>query len=179
MRKISILTILLTISLFGQELKVKAKLFNTDQKTGISIDILRIPRVIYFNDDSIISKIIFKLFTNQPINLKKTKAKFNFIYITDLIQVMKICVLQKNTKFRILNVFNNTPPIFLSDVAHKIRNLTGKKNKISLIGNNSIEHNPLSLLISNKFTKHSLNWKPKFSLIKIIKKLITLYEFKN
>lgn len=37
MKKILILTILLTVSLLGQELKIKAKLFNTDQKTGISV----------------------------------------------------------------------------------------------------------------------------------------------
>ena len=154
-------------------------LFDFYQKTGVSVDILRIPRVIYFNDESIISKIIIKFFKNQKIFLKKTKAKFNFIFMTDLIQAMKICLLQEKTDFRILNIFNNTAPISSLDMAKKIKNLIKKKNKISLIKNNSIEHNPFNLFISNKFTKHSLNWTPKFSLIKIIKKLIIHYEFKN
>ena len=37
MKKIIILTILATLSLFAEELQVKAKLFNSDQKTGISV----------------------------------------------------------------------------------------------------------------------------------------------
>ena len=37
MKKIIILTILTTLSLFAEELQVKAKLFNSDQKTGISV----------------------------------------------------------------------------------------------------------------------------------------------
>lgn len=37
MKKIIILTILSTLALFAEELQVKAKLFNSDQKTGISV----------------------------------------------------------------------------------------------------------------------------------------------
>ena len=37
MKRIIILTVFLAVSLFSQELKVKAKLFNADQKTGISV----------------------------------------------------------------------------------------------------------------------------------------------
>ena len=37
MKQIIILTVFLVLTLFSQELKIKAKLFNADQKTGISI----------------------------------------------------------------------------------------------------------------------------------------------
>jgi len=37
MKKTIFLTIFLTATLFSQELKVKAKLFNADQKTGVSV----------------------------------------------------------------------------------------------------------------------------------------------
>lgn len=37
MKQIIILTVFLTLSLFSEELRVKAKVFNADQKTGVSV----------------------------------------------------------------------------------------------------------------------------------------------
>ena len=154
-------------------------LYNFYKKTFVSVDILRIPRVVYFDDKGIISKIIINFLTNKNIFLKKIRAKFNFIFIDDLITAMNICAVQKNTRFRILNIFNDSRPVSLLNIAQKIKNITGKRNIINLANHYSINHNPTRLSVSNRFAKSSLNWRPLFSLEKIIKKLITHYESKK
>ena len=154
-------------------------LYNFYKKTFVSVDILRIPRVVYFEDKGIISKIIINFLTNKNIFLKKIRAKFNFIFIDDLITAMNICAVQKNTRFRILNIFNDSRPASLLNIAQKIKNITGKRNIINLANHYSINHNPTCLSISNRFAKSSLNWRPLFSLEKIIKKLISHYESKK
>jgi len=61
MKQIILLTILLTLNLFSQELKIKAKVFNSDEKTGISIfkgdvhvtkgsDVLNAQKVVIYTD---------------------------------------------------------------------------------------------------------------------------------
>ena len=92
---------------------------------------------------------------------------------------MNICAVQKNTRFRILNIFNDSRPASLLNIAQKIKNITGKRNIINLANHYSINHNPTCLSISNRFAKSSLNWRPLFSLEKIIKKLISHYESKK
>ena len=154
-------------------------LYNFYKKTDVSVDILRFPRVVCFNDPGIISKIITSFVKKKPISLKKLKTKFNFIYIDDLISAMKICLLQKNTKFRILNIFNNSPPETLQSIAKKIKNILRLKNKIVLVGKYLNDYNPQELYISTKFTQRSLNWRAKFNFDSIIRKLITFYESKN
>jgi len=154
-------------------------LYNFYKKTFVSVDILRIPRVVYFDDKGIINKIIINFLTNKNIFLKKIRAKFNFIFIDDLITAMNICVVQKNTRFRILNIFNDSKPASLLSIAQKIKNITGKRNIINLANHYSINHNPKRLSVSNRFAKSSLNWRPLFSLEKIITKLITHYESKK
>ena len=63
MKKILILTILLTTCMFGEDLKIKSKLFNTDQKIGISTfeenvniikgtDELNASKVIVYTDEN-------------------------------------------------------------------------------------------------------------------------------
>jgi UDP-glucose 4-epimerase len=154
-------------------------LYNFYKKTLISVDILRIPRVVYFDDKGIISKIIINLISNKNIFLKKIRAKFNFIFIDDLITAMNICAVQKNTRFRILNIFNDSRPVSLLNIAKKIKNITGKRNIINLANHYSFNHNPTRLNVSNRFAKSSLNWRPMFSLEKIITKLIMHYESKK
>ena len=102
-----------------------------------------------------------------------------FIFIDDLISAMNICVTQQNTKFRILNIFNDCRPASLSTIVRKITNIIGKKIKIYLLNHKANNHNPESLSVSNKFTKSSLNWKPLFSLERIIITLIKSYQPKK
>jgi len=153
-------------------------LYNFYKKTFVSIDILRIPRVVYFGDNGFISKIIIKFFTNKEF-FKKFSTRFNFIFIDDLISAMNICAAQKNTKFRILNIFNDSRPASLSTIVGKITNITKIKSKIYLLNHNENNYNPKSLNVSNKFTKSSLNWKPLFSLERIIIILLNYYQSKK
>jgi nucleoside-diphosphate-sugar epimerase len=153
-------------------------LYNFYKKTTISVDILRMPRVVYFDDNGIISKIIMDFFTNK-IFIKKFNTRFNFIFIDDLISAMNICVAQQNTKFRILNIFNDCRPASLLTIVRKITNIIGKKCKIYLVNHKVNNHNPTGLNVSNKFTKSSLNWKPLFSLERIIIALVNYYQLKK
>jgi len=153
-------------------------LYNFYKKTNIAVDILRIPRVVYFGDNGLISKIITNFFTNK-IFFKKFHTRFNFIFIDDLISAMNICATQPNTKFRILNIFNDSKPASLSTIVRKITNIIGKKSKIYLVNHKANNHNPEGLIISNQFTKSSLNWKPLFGLERIIITLIKSYQQKK
>tara|TARA_E500000178_G_scaffold354814_1_gene425205 strand:+ start:981 stop:1898 length:918 start_codon:yes stop_codon:yes gene_type:complete len=154
-------------------------LFNFYKNTSINVDILRIPRVIYPNDNSVISVIIKKTYLNKKIILKKAKSNFNFIFIDDLIDAMMISSKQINSKFRILNIFNNSKPVSLLQIVNKIKKIYGGNKKVLLDNSAAIDHNPINLNISNKFAKKSLSWQPKFSFQKIINKLTNTYELRK
>ena len=140
---------------------------------------MRIPRVIYPNDNSVISVIIKKTYLNKKIILKKAKSNFNFIFIDDLIDAMMISSKQINSKFRILNIFNNSKPVSLLQIVNKIKKIYGGNKKVLLDNSAAIDHNPINLNISNKFAKKSLSWQPKFSFQKIINKLTNTYELRK
>ena len=94
--------------------------------------------------------------------------------------VFNSCLVKKNTGFRILNIFSDSKPFSLEFIAKKIAINLNKNVRIQFIkGKNFIEHNPLNLHISNNYSKKTLKWKPAYSIDRIIKKLINLYESKN
>jgi len=155
-------------------------LYNFYFNNLIDVDILRIPRVIFNDDKNLISSMIVSSFKKNKIYLSPTKAKFNFIYSDDLMDAFEACLIQKNTGFRILNIFNNSMPISPLSIAKVIKTRTNKKTKIfKLKKNNKVEHNPLNLIVSNSYSNKDLKWKPKFNNNRIINKLIKFYETKN
>ncbi len=83
--------------------------------------------------------------------------------------------------FQILNIFNNSSPKKLLFLAKKIKKSIRNSDKIKInqINNSSYDHNPTEIKASNKLSKKLLNWRPKFSLDKIIKKQIKYYEDKK
>ena len=150
-------------------------LHNFYNKSKVNIDILRIPRVVGVSNNDLISNMITTAKKKNKIYLKKTKVKFNFIHINDLLNTFHICLSKYKTDFRILNIFNDSKPLTLKDIANKIRVILGKKLKINFLQKkNIIEHNPLNLRISNVDTKKKLSWKPLFGIDKIIREIINI-----
>ena len=94
---------------------------------------------------------------------------------------MKNSLNKKVKGFKILNIFNNSKPQKLIILAKKIKKniRISEKIKIHEINNPPNNHNPTEIIVSNLLTKKILNWKPKFSLDKIINKQIKYYEDKK
>jgi len=166
------------INYYGASKLIAEKiLYNFYEKSKINIDILRIPRVIGVRNDDIISKIIISAKKKNKIYLSKTNAKFNFIHINDLLDAFNLCLSKTKTGFRILNIFNNSKPLKLKDIAKKINVNLNKNLKINYINKKKItEHNPLDLRISNIDTKKKLKWKPLFDIDKIIRELVNIQK---
>ena len=152
-------------------------LFNFFKNNSISIDILRFPRVISLNKYNLISRIKESVIKKKLVYLNKSNSAFNFIYIDDFLSALKSCMLQKDTKFRILNLFNNSKPIRLKNIIKIFKKELKINFKVKLKKNKSLlDHNPNYLVVSNKSTKRILKWKPKFSNHKIINKIIGINE---
>ena len=155
-------------------------LYKFYKENSICIDILRIPRVVFDKVDNSILSMLINAIEKKRIILNNTKAKFNFIYFEDLIRSLLICFNQKNTGFRILNIFNNSKPMSLYLIAKLIKNKINNNFKIFYLKKKyNNEHNPLNLIVSNKETKKILKWKPLFDNNKIVTKLIKIYEIKK
>lgn len=155
-------------------------LYNFYKKNNVSIDILRVPRVIDYEIKNLISTMIVSINKKKKIIINNTKAKYNFIHTEDLIAAFEACLKQDNTGFRILNIFNNSKPLSLYDIAKYIKKLISNNLKIVILKTKSnIEHNPQGLIVTNKLSKKLLKWKPKWSNKKIINKMIKEYEFKK
>ena len=138
---------------------------------------LRFPRVIIEKKNNLIAKMKNSALKNNKIYLSNTNLRLNFIYINDLILAFEKCMYQTNTKFRILNIFNNSGPISLKNLAKEIKKKLKIKIQIKFISDNSIKnHNPQNLRISNKLTKKVLNWKPLCNNSQIIEKIINNNE---
>ena len=155
-------------------------LYSFYKKNNVSIDILRVPRVIDYEIKNLISTMIESTNKKKKITINNTKAKYNFIHTEDLIAAFEACLKQDNTGFRILNIFNNSKPLSLYDIAKYIKKLINNNLKIVILKTKSnIEHNPKGLIVTNKLSKKLLKWKPKWSNKKIINKMIKEYEFKK
>ena len=147
-------------------------LFNYWKKYRISIDIMRIPRVISKNENNLISKIIKDTERKKIIKIN-TKNSFNFIYIDDLLSALNKSILQMKMQFRILNIFNNSKGHSIKEITKIIENIQKSRIRTKYqIKKNFRDHNPINLKISNTVTKKRLKWKPLFSTKKIIKELI-------
>ena len=148
-------------------------LHNYFKKNSISIDVLRFPRVIIKQKNNLIVKMKNSALKNNKIYLSNSNLRLNFIYINDLLSAFEKCMYQTNTKFRILNIFNNSGPINLKNLAKEIKKKLKIKIHIKFISDSGIKnHNPQNLKISNKLTKKVLNWKPILNNSQIIKKII-------
>ena len=121
--------------------------------------------------------MIYNAKFKKKIIIKKTKAKFNFLHIDDLLGAINKSIFQLKSKYRILNIYNDSDALTLKDIAKHIRSALKSKVKIDYFKyNNFVEHNPINLSISNKDTKKQLMWKPKISNRKIIEKLVKINE---
>lgn len=155
-------------------------LYNFFKKNNVNVDILRVPRVIDYEIKNLMSTMIEGANKKKKIIINNTKAKFNFIHTEDLISAFEACLKKDNTGFRILNIFNNSKPLSLYDIAKYIKKLINNNSKIVISKTKSnIEHNPQGLIVSNKLSKKLLKWKPKWSNKKIINKMIKEYELKK
>lgn len=151
-------------------------LLNFFKKNKVNVDILRIPRVIQNNKD-FISNMINQAFQYKKIIINQSKASFYFLHIDDLIEAVNISINRINTKFRILNLVNNSKSVNLKYLAKNIKVLFSSPVDIKLKNiKNFKEHNPINHVISNIQTKKILKWHPKISTKMIIKKKYLYYE---
>ena len=130
------------------------------EKKNISVDIIRTPRVISIKQESFIRNISKKIDLKKSL-LINSNNQLNLIYVTDLINALIKCLNKINSKFRILNVFNNDQPISIEKIMKIILKIKGKKNKIKFNKKKIYDHNPINLKISNSDTKIKLGWNPK------------------
>tara|TARA_X000000950_G_C13910264_1_gene658713 strand:+ start:2093 stop:3028 length:936 start_codon:yes stop_codon:yes gene_type:complete len=156
-------------------------LYNFYKEKKVSVIILRFPRVIAFGQKNILSVMTRSAIYKKKITINKENTKFNFIHEEDLVSAMKNSLNKKVKGFKILNIFNNSKPQKLIILAKKIKKniRISEKIKIHEINNPPNNHNPTEIIVSNLLTKKILNWKPKFSLDKIINKQIKYYEDKK
>lgn len=151
-------------------------LLNFFKKNKVNVDILRIPRVIQNNKD-FISNMINQAFKSKKIIINQSKASFYFLHIDDLIDAVNISINQINTKFRILNLVNNSKSVDLKYLAKNIKVLFSSPIDIKLKNiKNFKDHNPINHVISNIQAKEILKWHPKISTKMIIKKKYLYYE---
>jgi nucleoside-diphosphate-sugar epimerase len=154
-------------------------LYNYFKKKLTCIDILRFPRVITLTNENLIVKLKTKVMSNKKIYLDNLNLKFNFIFINDLLSAFENCINQKNSKFRVLNIFNNSKPISLAEIIKVIKKELLINFEIKYLKNKLLKnHNPINLKVSNKFTKELLKWKPEFTNKQIIKKIVNKNEIK-
>lgn len=159
------------------KLMAEKYLFNYQKKKKISVDILRFPRVVTKKSKNLINKIINTCLKNKKLYLYKSKIKFNFIYIDDLINSVDLCLKKSKTGFRIFDVFNDNKSVSLNTLTKMIVGRLEKKIKIKFHKNKfASEHNPFDIKISNNYTKRELGWIPLFSLKKIVKHLVDFHE---
>ena len=149
-------------------------MLNFFKKNKVNVDILRIPRVIQNNKD-FISNMINQAFKSKKIIINQSKASFYFLHIDDLIDAVNISINQINTKFRILNLVNNSKSVDLKYLAKNIKVLFSSPIDIKLKNiKNFKDHNPINHVISNIQAKEILKWHPKISTKMIIKKISLL-----
>ena len=154
-------------------------LHNFFKKTLISIDILRFPRVVCNNKNNLIIKLKNKAIKKNKIYLNNLNLKLNFLHISDFLSAIEKCIFQTSTKFRILNIFNNSKPISIKNLIKVIKQKLKIKLDIELINGKSIKnHNPQNLEISNKLSKKILKWKPMFNNSQIINEIIENNEIR-
>lgn len=156
-------------------------LYNFYKEKKVSVIILRFPRVIAFNEKNILSNMTHSAIYKKKIIIKKNKTKFNFIHEEDLLSAMLNSLDKRVKGFKILNIFNNSKPKKLLDLARQIKKIVkaSKKIKIDEKSNLSYEHNPIEIKVSNSSARKILNWKPKFSLDKMIERQIKHHEDKK
>ena len=154
-------------------------LYSHFKKNQISIDILRFPRVISENSKNFIYNFIIDILKKKKVSIDNPKNKFNLIFIKDLLSALVSSVSTSENKFRIFNIFNNSKAISLGKIMKVLRNDLKINFKIKTLSKNARKnHNPQNLKITNNYSKKELNWKPKLSNLQIIKKIISLDEFK-
>lgn len=149
--------------------------YNIIKKRKLSVDIIRTPRVIDKEKNNLIQKIIRKLLRKEKIYIFK-RSKFNFLDIDDLISAIMKCLNTNKNKYRIFDIFNNSPPISLEDLIKIVSKKKQIKPVFSYKKKETYDHNPKNLKIKNLYAKKELNWFPKKETRDIVEDLI-LNEF--
>ena len=153
-------------------------LFNYFEKKKVSIDILRFPRVIYEYSDNFIKILIEKIINKKQVLIDNPNLDFNLIYIDDLINALKKCMIKNKKKVQILDIFNDSNPISMLEIIKIIKESLKTDIKVKNLNKKLYNsHNPFKIFITNKNSKKELNWKPKFNNIEIITKILNTYEF--
>ena len=154
-------------------------LYNYYSKKFISVDVLRFPRVIFKNNNNLISKMILSAKNSNKIQLHDTTTKFNFLYIEDFVKAILSCMGKTNTGYSVYNIFNESSPLNLVEIAkfikkklHKVRIIKRQKKPLK-------QHNPVNLKFNTSLTKRKIKWKPSHSNLDIIKMLIKFHEIKE
>ena len=148
-------------------------LYNYFKKKSTCVDILRFPRVITFTNENLIMRLKKNAMNNAKIYLDNANLKFNFIFINDLLSAFENCINQKNSKFRVLNIFNNSKPISLVEMIKVIKKELSINFETEHLNDKFLKnHNPTNLKVSNKCTKQLLKWEPRFTNKQILKKIV-------
>jgi UDP-glucuronate 4-epimerase len=140
-------------------------------KTKLNSVILRFG-IIYgprLNNLSAFEAIFFKLIDQSNILVGSKKTGRNFIHVNDVCDGIIKSINQKG--YNIFNLEGNEF-INLENLIKKSENILNKKIKVE----EKDTKNPSIKIISNKYTKKKLKWKPKYNLKK---GLINLLKYKN
>ena len=123
-------------------------------------------------DGRVISNFFYQALYKKPLTIYGDgNQKRSFCFIDDAIDLL-ILIMESNLK-GIINIGNNRE-ISINNLAHKINNIVGFKNKI--IHMELPEDEPKRRLPSLNRVNNELNWQPKFSLNKGLSKTFEYYK---
>ena len=166
------------ISYYGKaKLKSTNHLIKLSRHSNFPFLILRLYQVYGPNQkfDRLIPQVIKSCLDDRKFRCTEGSQIRDFLYVEDLVDLIeKILLTTKKIKYRILNVGGGSP-IAVKKVIEKINKIIKKGKpqfgKIQMRKDESLELYP-----SIKKLKIIYKWKPKFSLIKGLKKTILFYK---
>ena len=125
-----------------------------------------------FKDGRVISNFFYQALYKKPFTIYGDgNQKRSFCFIDDAIDLL-ILIMESNLK-GIINIGNNRE-ISINNLAYKINNIVGFKNK--LIHMELPEDEPQRRLPALNRAKNELNWHPKFSLNNGLSQTFKYYE---
>jgi len=143
----------------------------------ISIDILRVPRVIDYSKNNIIYNLIEKIKKNNKIVIRNFKEKFNLIFIDDFLKIIVKVSKHNKKEIRILDISGRDyRSFFLIEIIQKIKKKLGLKN-IIYKKKTMDTHNPINLKINYNYSKKNIDFVPKISVSHMIKLIISKHGF--
>ncbi len=151
--------------------------FYCSNKKKFNVDILRIPRVIDYSKDNLIYKLLNYCSLKKKINISNINERFNFIFISDFLNLINQSLKQKKKIYRILDLGSKDYRSFnIFEIVKKIDKVLKTKTDISF--SNRSTHNPVNLKINYDYSNKSLNLNSQVCITKMIKLIKNKYGFK-